>query len=452
LFTVALLLGAVASPAIHSQPPGYGAPPPRQQDYRYDDYRDGYDDRYSPRGEVGFFYDELSPYGDWVRTRDYGWAWFPRDVHPYWRPYSDGRWVNTEYGWTWVSYEPFGWATYHYGRWAWDARFGWLWVPGTTWGPAWVSWQHGGGYVGWAPLPPSVGFEIGIGIRLGGIDLSFGIRPDSYSFVPERSFLESRLSGHLIPTARNVTIIRQTTNITNYTYVDNRVMNRGVDVRRIEQVTGRRTQRLRVVEARDRHRSEIAANEVRIYRPERQKLDSVRVGPRVDVGERVGSPPANRGEGQPSRMQRGPAEIEVAPRVSRAPRADPREVEKREQRERQELERYQAEAERQIDKVHQRELARARENADRLQVEKRHKAEIEELRTEKRLAAEQLAERQKAKRLAANAPPPTTRANPRGDRKPDDDRKPGNNRKPDDDRKPGNDRKPDDDRKEQELR
>jgi hypothetical protein len=31
---------------------------------------------------------------------------------------------------------------------------GWGWVPGTMWGPAWVSWRSGGGYAGWAPLPP----------------------------------------------------------------------------------------------------------------------------------------------------------------------------------------------------------------------------------------------------------------------------------------------------------
>jgi hypothetical protein len=78
-----------------------------------------------------------------------------------WRPYTVGRWVNSNYGWTWVSYEPFGWATYHYGRWAFDRQIGWIWVPGTVWGPAWVAWQQGSGYIGWAPLPPQVGFQVG---------------------------------------------------------------------------------------------------------------------------------------------------------------------------------------------------------------------------------------------------------------------------------------------------
>ena len=82
-----------------------------------------------------------------------------------WRPYTQGHWVDTDYGWTWISDEPWGWATYHYGRWLADQEYGWLWVPGNQWGPAWVSFQQGGGYVGWAPLPPAVGFQAGIGLQ-----------------------------------------------------------------------------------------------------------------------------------------------------------------------------------------------------------------------------------------------------------------------------------------------
>ena len=39
-------------------------------------------------------------------------------------------------------------------------------MPGTLWGPAWVSWRAGGGYVGWAPLAPrrmSIGSPLGSG-------------------------------------------------------------------------------------------------------------------------------------------------------------------------------------------------------------------------------------------------------------------------------------------------
>jgi hypothetical protein len=62
--------------------------------------------------------------------------------------------VWSDQGWTWLSDEPYGWATYHYGRWYQDSEIGWAWVPGNDWAPAWVSWQEGNDYVGWAPLPP----------------------------------------------------------------------------------------------------------------------------------------------------------------------------------------------------------------------------------------------------------------------------------------------------------
>jgi hypothetical protein len=411
LATIALVFGLFAANfAVHGQSPGYGRPPDSRPDQAYDR---GYYDSPTPREEVGFFYDELSPYGDWVLTRAYGWAWFPRDVRPYWRPYTDGRWVDTEYGWTWASNEPFGWATYHYGRWAWEPRFGWLWIPGTVWGPAWVSWEHGGGYVGWAPLPPAVGFEVGIGIRLGGFDLRIGIRPDAYSFVPERSFLEPRLSGYLMPTARNVTIIHSTTNITNYTYTDNRVVNRGVEVRRIEQVTGRRVQPLRVTEARSKARTEVAQRELRIYRPERQKLDTVRVGPLDNAAPRGETPPAVRDRNQPAAEGREVPEYKVAPRPKQAPRIDARQSEQQERRARQELERYQTEEKRKLDKLHQQEIARTRAQAERGQIEQRQKAEHEELQQEQRNAAQQLEARQKVRREAAQVKPPANQQDER---------------------------------------
>ena len=34
-----------------------------------------------------------------------------------WQPYSNGRWVWSIFGWTWVPYESWGWAVSHYGRW-----------------------------------------------------------------------------------------------------------------------------------------------------------------------------------------------------------------------------------------------------------------------------------------------------------------------------------------------
>ena len=104
--------------------------------------------------DIGSFYDELDPYGQW--------AWHPRyrlcvaadDGVARWRPYTVGRWIYSDYGWYWDSREPFAWAVYHYGRWGYDPDYGWFWVPGDVWAPAWVQWRYSDNYVGWAPIGP----------------------------------------------------------------------------------------------------------------------------------------------------------------------------------------------------------------------------------------------------------------------------------------------------------
>ena len=109
----------------------------------------------APAGDYGMFYDSLSSYGSWFDSPDYGYVWQPVIVSDRsWRPYTRGRWACSDQGWTWISDEPFGWATYHYGRWALCRNRGWIWVPGSQWAPSWVSWRSSGNHVGWAPLPP----------------------------------------------------------------------------------------------------------------------------------------------------------------------------------------------------------------------------------------------------------------------------------------------------------
>ena len=98
------------------------------------------------------FYDSLANQGSWIQTDAYGYVWQPSVTDPDWAPYTNGHWIYTEDGWTWVSDESWGWATYHYGRWVNLDGTGWCWVPGYTWAPAWVSWRYGDGYCGWAPL------------------------------------------------------------------------------------------------------------------------------------------------------------------------------------------------------------------------------------------------------------------------------------------------------------
>ena len=175
---------------------------------------------------VDFFHDNLEAHGDWREVGDYGYCWQPRDVGNDWRPYQDGRWLYTDAGWTWDSDEPYGWAVYHYGRWARVDRIGWVWVPGTEWGPAWVSWRRSERHVGWAPLPPEATFTRSIGFSAR-VDGDYDIGPTNFSFVNVRDFGARRLSRVIIAPTENVTIINRTTNITNITYVNNTVINNG---------------------------------------------------------------------------------------------------------------------------------------------------------------------------------------------------------------------------------
>ncbi|HEY3359461.1 MAG TPA: DUF6600 domain-containing protein [Polyangia bacterium] len=106
---------------------------------------------------VQVFYEALAPYGSWVYLGPYGRVWRPSPsvVGIEFRPYvTGGRWVYTDVGWAFASDYDWGWAPFHYGRWVLATGYGWVWVPGTDWGPAWVEWRMGDGYVGWAPLPP----------------------------------------------------------------------------------------------------------------------------------------------------------------------------------------------------------------------------------------------------------------------------------------------------------
>jgi hypothetical protein len=101
------------------------------------------------------FHARLAPYGSWVRVAKFSdEVWIPADVPAGWRPYSDGQWVMTEYGWTFISGDAPGEVVWHYGNWMLTDDAGWAWAPGNTWAPAWVSWRTGEGYAAWAPLPP----------------------------------------------------------------------------------------------------------------------------------------------------------------------------------------------------------------------------------------------------------------------------------------------------------
>ena len=128
-----------------------------RRDARYASNSDSY--RYIPRDVTTGVYD-LDYYGRWVYLADYGYCWAPITYAPGWAPYRYGYWrYSPNWGWTWVSYDPWGWLPYHYGSWWCSASFGWVWVPGGYWGvdwwsPACVHFGYWNNYVGWCPVGP----------------------------------------------------------------------------------------------------------------------------------------------------------------------------------------------------------------------------------------------------------------------------------------------------------
>ncbi len=208
------------------------------------------------------FYDALTPYGDWLYVEGYGDCWQPR-VAEDWRPYTLGSWVDSDGGWLWVSEEDFGWAVYHYGRWAQVRGYGWVWVPGYEWAPAWVSWRDNSEYIGWAPLPPEAVWTADVGFG-GWVDYRYDIGPSWYSFCPIVSFCSPGVYRHCVPWRNNVTIINNTVNVTNINYVNNgNIFIGGPNVNIVRNATGNSFRRLNIDRMADINVDELRANRLR---------------------------------------------------------------------------------------------------------------------------------------------------------------------------------------------
>jgi len=153
------------------------------------------------------FYDALSPFGQWMYDKTYGYVWVPSDkkLRPY---YSNGYWVMTENGSTWVSNYAWGWAPFHYGKWVYDSFYHWVWVPGTTWAPAWVVWRTSGDYVGWTPITPGTSISAAGGP-------SYYVPDDWWTFVPRKIFLSRSFQQNVLPARNNPDILKKVSVNTN---------------------------------------------------------------------------------------------------------------------------------------------------------------------------------------------------------------------------------------------
>jgi hypothetical protein len=303
------------------------------------------EDADSQQRAVSEFSPHLAPYGYWIDDPYYGRVWVPSRgvVGADFRPYvSGGHWeLTADDEWLWASDYPFGWVTFHYGRWAWlSGGVGWGWVPGSVYSPAWVDFRIGSsGYIGWGPAPP-------YSVWRGGVFVSLGWRrPVPYIFCPTTYVFSSRLPRYVVYDRHRVRSIAAHTHRYRPRYIAG---SRGVRVRspspREARIPGRYVPTRRVIA---QPRGGYVASEYRAYgnrrsdgvrRQESRRLDSGGRSRDYRRPQRLASPDESRHRSfdrPPTRARdgrRGPAPrsrfegANMAPsrRIRSAPRTPPR--------------------------------------------------------------------------------------------------------------------------------
>jgi hypothetical protein len=74
---------------------------------------------------------DLWTYGNWFSCGSYGLGWQPFGAGFGFNPFNNGQWFwDPGAGWSFASFQPWGWAPYHYGGWLFDASCGgWFYSP-----------------------------------------------------------------------------------------------------------------------------------------------------------------------------------------------------------------------------------------------------------------------------------------------------------------------------------
>ena len=181
--------------------------------------------RYVSPDVVG--YEDLDDYGGWRPVPEYGTVWFPHTTVVGWAPYRYGHWVYiAPWGYTWVEDEPWGFAPFHYGRWVVVGGV-WGWVPAPApvvgvayvrpvYAPALVAWVGGphfgiavGSNVGWFPLGPR--------------EVYVPAYPVSRRYVTNINVTNTRVETTVVNNYYTTVVVNKQVNVTNVTYVNQRV-------------------------------------------------------------------------------------------------------------------------------------------------------------------------------------------------------------------------------------
>ncbi len=321
-------------------------------------------------------YNYLSPYGSWVNMEPYGYVWTPRHMGYQWRPYSDGHWVMTDDGWTWIPNEEWGAIPFHYGRWGYDDGFGWYWVPGNVWAPAWVSWRWSDQYAGWAPLPPGVEFGAGMDFA----SISFNIPSRFWVFIEAPHFLDRDIYHYTLPYERNVTIVNYTSIHNNMSFRNNRVFNGGIDANVVQRVTRQQIPHYAIQDVRQPGQARVTGNNVEVYRPAIRTNAAARPKAVLNTNQ--------------ARQELAPAKV-FEPKQRVPVNVQQSAVQKRQAEEKALLQKTQAQDLKNIQTQRAAEQAQARDAASKAKIQQTYQAKTADLQKQHQAEKQQLTVRQK---------------------------------------------------------
>lgn len=235
------------------------------------------------------FYDVLSPMGEWIQItkedidddlsdgegegtsnftpgytdEDFLFIWKP-SVKNDWKPYQNGKWEYSDHGWLWVSSDKWGNSTYNYGRWWNSPKYGWVWLPGYTWSPAWVKWKvtNDDKYVGWVALTPKAKWNSEKGIT----DETYKYRnkDNEWVFVVNNTFSGDLSSGNIVRQDENTSLVKNSTSIIDIKIEDEKIVNKGPDVNRMEEKTGKKFQMKKVKFSKGNTNTVVRENDITI--------------------------------------------------------------------------------------------------------------------------------------------------------------------------------------------
>lgn len=199
---------------------------------RWSEQRDHHEDisisaRFVSDDAIG--YDDLDDNGGWRPVSEYGMVWFPHTSVIGWAPYHYGHWAYVApWGYTWMDDAAWGFAPFHYGRWvSVDGTWGWIPCPPRpavqnptyirpVYAPALVAWIGGPHFgvsvdvsVGWFPLGPREVFVPSY--------------PVSRNYVTNVNVSNTTVNTTVVNNYYTNVIVNKTVNVTNVTYINQRV-------------------------------------------------------------------------------------------------------------------------------------------------------------------------------------------------------------------------------------